>query len=98
MVLDTYNDLYLPYYWSHLIIWQYSVCHASTMSRPGDTLRRDAISSFILKYHLSFVGLLLSEDSFIFTIWLAMEVVLQLFLGQHIYKKVVFNRDDCVNL
>ena len=20
-VLDTYNDLYVPYYWSHLIIW-----------------------------------------------------------------------------
>ena len=22
MVLDTYNDLYFPYYWSHLIIWR----------------------------------------------------------------------------
>ena len=21
MVLDTYNELYLPYYWSHFIIW-----------------------------------------------------------------------------
>ena len=21
MVIDTYNDLYVPYYWAHLIIW-----------------------------------------------------------------------------
>ena len=25
VVLDTYNDLYLPYYWSHLIIWYRSL-------------------------------------------------------------------------
>ena len=30
VVLDTYNDLYLPYYWSHLIIWRFGMSRQLT--------------------------------------------------------------------